>query len=428
MNTCPTNHPVKLENSIEVLEDKILAKMTRIPKLNILDVQVPIKFIKQSADKIYLNDIIDYYTIYNFIKPNIRPLINFNTSNEVLEDFVHLLILKFQSNVKKYSDDINNIRKISIKLKDKIVSNITQIKQAKHIANAITYDDIFSYIYTLRTIDANAYFSLKNVLPIMLSSTLAKFNLSYVYDDKQLWSKDVICLNISERNNSHIGYIYFSLTQSQKIPPITIPILEHWELPSGAINPVVCIVASYNSFTDDVLTYNDIVNLYKQLGNAVQIILNKNKYGWDKRDDELLPHVFEYLAWDKQIFDMHCTSAKLTTDAKNKVLKSHELEEPIEMFNLCINALFDMFIHTSHDFITTLCNNNENNNGNNYEFLTTVYQNMYKSFLDKDTLDLIDLKSFTIKTNLIINLVTRSSYYTWIINKILAYEKYLELC
>jgi hypothetical protein len=365
----------------------------------------------------------------------------------MLDDFVKLLISRsdyvktlnfanysnFKSNMSNNSDEYIRklLKDIISKTTDSVYNKLYNLKNNyyKTNNNKICNADIIHYL-------ENQYdkykFSPNNVILVLLKLINNMFGLTFSTVDTQrvnfdgsninAWNESVAILHVTNNRNESRGFLYIDILSNnafKPIQPLYISLNNNWEYNSTRKTPVLVLVASYTSLTNEIMTYTDIVMLFKQFGPIIHSLCSTAKYGVPNYA-EYYSDIMECCAWDIETVSKICGK---NINWVSELLNIRKFDAIYSLRNTCINALFDNLIHTSDEFIN-LCKIlvKQNNLGSN---ITKVYDELYNQFMNKFK-NILYYEFDNINPNFIISILNdnASTLYSTVTNQILAYNIY----
>lgn len=207
-------------------------------------------------------------------------------------------------------------------------------------------------------------FEIETVMKLLIKYTNKYFGLIIKETEQTLWNKNIIVYEIFNKNNISFGFIYFDLMKN-KTKKINNPLCIHLSQRYMDLKHIehytkIAIIAG---FTKNQINENDVLNLFKEFGIALQLMINNiNDSGILIDNYELsilMSHIFEYIAINEFNITKHC----LAHTIKIK----------------CINSLFDHIIHNSKSFTDNL---KQNTNKKNIETIKLLYKNVFSNVMN----------------------------------------------
>jgi hypothetical protein len=306
---------------------------------------------------------INYGRTYDKTYFNYKKNITDESLHNYIETFNNIFINNFNESVEK------NIKLIKSKL------NITDV----HMVDIIYY---LMDKYTVKNL---------NVMPnIDLIIKLIKhyFNISFdeIKYEYKLWN-DNIKTYIIKYNKKSLGYLHLDLSYSTE-KKMKIPIYTVLNKECNNINTKTHVAIIGNYRFNDLITYDDVVHLFKLFGNVIKDVAYDNNENDEM--DNLFITIFEYIALNVR---------ETITDNSNSVL-TNVLVLKIK----CINQLFDYIIHN-------------NTNEYNIESMKTTYftlaDEILKGVMHNETINTITLSQLCIND---------CNQYMYLVNKIIGYN------
>jgi hypothetical protein len=314
----------------------------------------------------------------------------------------------FKSNI-----DIVNLKKT---LKDLIAnSHKTCYDELKTICtdlkcNKISIQDIMSYMNKLNNKNK---IKLEEALNFIFNVISEKFNLKFVKleNAKTVWSKTVTIYDIKYKKEIY-GHLYVDLiARPGKIPHLILPIILNeavvYPHNSGILRiPVMTLVGNLG----DLITYLDVINIFKEMGQIVYTIFHRSNYGSSIEPNmkSFMSYFFECIAYDitliKQLFGNN----------HKHIYGSLVADRAFKLKYRCINALFDYLLHGSGIQL------------DDDKLLLAKYNEITKSVLNKSYDQYVMPKN--IPVDIIVQLIYNGGIiYSDITNSVMAYNLYNEL-
>jgi hypothetical protein len=356
----------------------------------------------------------------------------FLTSKSVLKDFVKLVLCRNEfakcignTNYANMIDSSDNLEQIQLflhdmigKLTDKYYNVVEQLYIDNNIKNKLQYTDIIHYISKLRESEFDIKFTVNDVLLLIFEFLNNYFGFKFVSVTNQpVWDEGVGVFEVYNEKNDIYGYIYIDLLfrNNKVVSPMVVINNSSHEFPYNSKNkklPSVTLIAGYNSLKTKLLTISDCIFLFKQFGKIISHLCDKSKLGlgiYNKHQHLFIEKICELIATSPEFL------SKLT-DNKNiidEVIRSKEAENICDMFNTCIDSLFDILINTSDVFIG-MCKNLIKEKKDIDSNIEKVYHEIYDRYM-KPLCKYIEYDNKTIHPNLIYNITNN--------NDILLYHK-----
>jgi len=325
--------------------------------------------------------------------------IMFSLSESALNDFSKLIILrKTLANENKYPTYFNYIRKNITSTDDHIKELITEIN--KHINKKLfimldkiehpkqmklTNCDIYKYIKDNKNTDM---FDLSNVI-INLMKILEQYFMIQSRKTKNINKIEMYELYI---HNKLMGRLFLDIVydSNKKIQnPIAMLMTECLEINTmnKTNNPIpeMLIISNYKN----IITYTEIVNLFREFGNIIGNICYKSRVGLLNHNEEytnFFPLLFEYIAYNINTIKMIIVSDKKYSSINNvslmieHILLSRDIEICYGLKIRCINAKFDHLLHNSLSLLNIISQAIETKGHAKEEILET-YKNIYSEFM-----------------------------------------------
>jgi hypothetical protein len=228
-----------------------------------------------------------------------------------------------------------------------------------------------------------------------------------------------------------IGYMYLDLIKRKNkniITPIAILLRDKYKDENNNINlPIVTILSNYTDFQTKSLTYCDIILLFKEFGNTIQLLCStfcSNETHKLSEFSFLMSYVMEYIAWEKNTIKQFVKN--YDKDDINQTIKDitqiRTTNFAILLKERCLNAFFDHILYNSIDLIKVL---------ENYDSLSTkqhpikiLYKKCFISMMDSN----INVDSLSINPNILNQEINSGGMiYKNVLLEILSYSVYKQI-
>lgn len=431
----------QLINKMEEVEDKIYECLSEqiiidVNKSHIEKSESLLSSVCNEDNKIKIDRNSFYYLIKRIENPNTRQIIEneyLKKMNGCISLLPELIITRkkyatllnkesyFELVTDKNSDDSEEIKKLLVDFNEKLDNGLkNELVKMKTPSKKLALHDI---IYNVNKDINKIHFKPEDVLKVIMHFIEKYFSLSLSITNK---SNNIYStfdrIAISDKNTSKIkGYLNIDLIKrdGKKVrQPISIRINDYFINPESKKEYLsnIAIIASYKDMKIECMTYNDVVLLFKEFGNVINICnLNDD----DVEFSNLNKNIMEYIAYDDATLIALCKN-KDKNDIKNIVVSKRK--DIIFTLKLkCLNAYIDHIFHYSDGIINTL----ESTNTDDREvMITKIYSNTYDSIFSKVN-DILE-KSKYINPSIMFNFVndTNGAVYNEILSLIFAYSVY----
>jgi hypothetical protein len=293
---------------------------------------------------------------------------------------------------------------------------------------------IYNYLNTF--IDNNKYFDLNKSFLCILKKIENLLHVQFIkvddLNENIVWDLDS-CYHYKIYDNSDIllGTINFQLHNNNFIKNKCISICTNTYTSSTLFNnhkiPTFAFLANY----DNLISYNDIVNIFYQFGYIIHIISKKYKYSILNSNTlnnieyiNLSSIILTLCAKDKntiQFFTKHAYISNSSNIKNLDIEKVYFILNSIRLKIKCIIALFDLMFHINTNMLDFVKNTNSNNIHN---VISNIYLEIYNKNIKRlhipqqrslDPYYITQLK-FYIQTNIF------GIIYTEILNEITAFN------
>ena len=251
--------------------------------------------------------------------------------------------------------------------------------------------------------------SICNSIEIMFSLIHDIFDLKFaLLENTQTWHPSVKIYSIKYCNEIY-GYIYIDLLARQdKVPYSILPIIINEALiyphDCGVFKiPVMCLVG----YLKNNITYIDVINIFKALGQIVHTVFHRSKYEINIEQNvvTLMPQLFEYLISDVDIIK------KIFGKKYEKVYNASIIDRTFKLKYKCVNTLYDYLVHSI-------------NQVENVPFIYEKYDEILKMVLGK-SYDRFIVINECLPVDTVVELVHNGGVcYSDITNNIMAYNLY----
>lgn len=203
----------------------------------------------------------------------------------------------------------------------------------------------------------------KNIISIFEEITHLRFDK---VSNANVWNKDVNLLEVYDRNNSKVGYIYtdFMHRKNKYMDNKTFDLQIGSQYPSSDDTKELPIVAIVMNLKNNILRHSDIRSIFRLFGHAIHQISNTSRHsifgGKNIEYDflEVYGLVYEKMAWEpdilKRIACSNSTGESISSELISKMCKIRNLDVAIRTRQHIMNAYYDQIVHCSEGF-TTIC-------------------------------------------------------------------------
>ena len=333
----------------------------------------------------------NYHFINNMITNNImrsRLQNQFqHTSNKIINNFTKILILKHELAKRngfnnygeflldKSSKDFEHIEIYLKKFIESFTPNINNLfkKVCQELKLKKIYESDLRYWFSISK--KKFIYSPNDIIVLLINVFNKFFGLTIIDSTTPNWNSNVISLNILNENSLVVGTIYLDLLKrNNKIKcPKTIILNDFFEDNGNYKLPTAVIVAGYDSLSEKILSIDDAIYLFKQFGFIIHHLVHKSNFGLNNVDLDLhsfMPILMEHL------FLHFCPNID------SNITQIIKFEKIFYIFNISVEALFDLLIHTS-EFFVNICKELAKDEKNLNVHMNKLYFNLYDLIMEK---------------------------------------------
>lgn len=226
----------------------------------------------------------------------------------------------------------------------------------------------------------------------------------------------VIVYSITYKKETY-GYLYVDLVKDKKLEklsnPLSINLHESVHYPNGASLLKLPVMVLLANLDPDSITYLDIINIFKEMGQIVHTLFHRSKYeniNVDFHMRSFMGYLFEHIAFDLD------SIKKIFPNNSKEIHAGIIGDKAFKLKQQCISTLFDCVVHGPKKL-------------DNWQSLIAEYEHIYKAIMNK-SLDqcILPFGNNSIPPNIIVNLIFNGGIiYSEITNSIMAYNLYVLL-
>lgn len=336
-----------------------------------------------------------------------ETLINYDKSSRAIKDFLKLILCKREINkLVGIKHDINSstmLQNMLSQTSDKMMDILTDIKNNMNKKEKKTFtlidSDINEYLQQLKKHTSKLIPN--NVLDNIFEIINNKFGIKMEFvKNVQAWDPNVKLIAI--KDTAVRGYLYLDLIhRDNKIQqPLCITLNNKFMYKDTIRLPSIALITDYSSMTTPILSYNDVVLLFKEFGQIIHHIFNDSVLGIVNMnmDTDIMEYIMEFVAW-------HPDTIKKMYGNENtdKLTMARTIEQMCDLRKMCINALFGNLIETS-DTCVKFIKNLLKENSNVEATVHKLYKELYNEFACKFK-DVYDYEFARMDGNVMISLM-----------------------
>lgn len=214
--------------------------------------------------------------------------------------------------------------------------------------------EIHDFIYYGEMMASKYVFALEHVLNVIFDVVKGYFSITFeqVKTKDNLWKKfDIRVYKMYDSHQMCLGYIYMDLLNDVEktiASPLCIHMCqEYTDLNNNNYVSQVCIIAGYENYDKKTMKYIDVIALFKEIGNSIQFLMYQTKTGHMILNDEfysLTSKIMEYIFWERTTLEKLCDDRQNIVD---DILMTKCIDYANSIKLKCINAYFDLLIHSS---------------------------------------------------------------------------------
>jgi hypothetical protein len=318
--------------------------------------------------------------------------------------------------------DLSN--KVELRAKKEIDRLLRELNKDNNKSDSLLEPHDFIFYYN--KLKTKYCFSLEKIIETVFFVIKKNFNLTFkkINHDKQnellqdnLWNSKILKYEAFDSDKNSLGFLYLDLlfNDNKNINEIISICLNH---KYGKIPTQILLIGNYENFNKQNITFNEIIDIFKEFGNIIKNFYSQNTYGFKFLDTDfknIVPQIMEYICWENETIHY-----LLNHNNNEKIISEHiKFMRYIDFAYIikykCTNALFDHIIHSSDEIIDSLKNNKKS-------VLSSLYKNIFINILSNDKFT----KNINLTQNIILNEINDSegTLYSNIISEILSYGIY----
>lgn len=240
-------------------------------------------------------------------------------------------------------------------------------------------------------------FSLENILNTVFYITKKYLNISFVLtnDVLGLWESKTTKMYQIKNGKKSLGYVYIDLTGKIMPEPTTIHLQqEYFSNDNIKYETKICLFGGYANDKTKILNYKDALDIFKEIGNIIQMAIYQTKTGNINKNDDfygLTGKIMDFFFWERETLMKLCDG---DSEIVNKII-------PIRYINYCyftklkcILAHFDLFIHNDANIVEKIKNEGVYDGKcieDLYDHIHTKFMAAHKSILHMDTEKYVDI-------------------------------------
>jgi hypothetical protein len=388
-------------------KNKVIHKLEHNPVINIDKHLLEGGKSKRSDSKVKIELTRDnYFYLLNTISDaNVRSKIEtaYNMkSDSIMTDICKIIVLRqhyaTELGYGSYFDYINNKNNNSNDIKELILDLISKVdlratneierirtELAKDGFNRkVEYNDI---IYYHNKLQSKLLFKPSTVFATIFKSIDKYFSISFVPSNKPKWNNNVVvfdCVDKHTRVNMGILYLDMTYVAGKRVDsPMFIKLSDKYQINGNMYLAEVCITANYKDINTKCMSYNEIVQMYREFGHVLQNISYISHTGlinYDKSFSNFLSQIMEYIAWERDTIEQ--IAPECTPEQIDHIIFGRNIDVCYSIKMRCIQASVDHIIHNSKNF-TSLVNEYLKESKSTPNILTTLYKKTFTEMMNK---------------------------------------------
>jgi len=397
----------------------------------------------------YLLDIIDDIDIRHQIENQYN-----SRSETVMNDLSKLIILRhkyanelgYESYYKYINrgkhDNSETIKELITELNKSLDENTSSevnsvyefIKKINKNIPYLSQSDILKYV---RYSKSEIQFNLDDVIDVLFRVIETYFDLKITKSNCKSWTDDMSVYELYDNTtNDLLGRLYVDIKYNQKriknvSEPISIILTDRMLIGDSNKQFTVAEVALLGNYNQQI-DFDNIKKIFREMGYALTGLCYNSRVGLLNNDEEFsnfMPHLMEYILWDKDTITLLINSAK----KYNKNI-DHSFFDQIQnyrfidiSYNLklrCVSSKFDHLIHNSPSLIKLYSTSEREHKSAKPEIIKT-YMMIYKeAFGCVENYHITDIKYIDPSTIVQIANGSQGVLYSNLMNEIFSYGSY----
>ena len=412
-------------------KNKVINKLENNPIINIdrnlLEFGKTGKTRKSEKVRVELTRDNYFYLLNTISDANVRSKIEtaYNMkSDSIMTDICKIIVLRqyyaTELGYGSYFDYINNKNNNSNDIKELIFDLISKVdlratneierihtELAKDGFNKkVEYNDI---IYYHNKLQSKLLFKPSSVFASIFKSINKYFSISFVSSDRPKWHNSVEVFEcIDKRTNAKLGILYLDIAYSpgKRIDsPMFIKLSDKYQINGEMYMAEVCITANYKDVGTRCMSYNEIVQMYREFGNVLQNISYISHTGlinYDKSFSNFLPQIMEYIAWERDTIEN--IAPESTPEQIDHIIFGRNIDVCYSIKTRCIQASVDHIIHNSKEFSSLVNDYLKEAKSTAPNILTTLYKKTFTEMMSKSR-DILNTDIKSIPPNFIAQMI-----------------------
>jgi len=427
-------------------KNKVIHKLENNPIINIdRNLLESGKSGKSGKVKVELTRDNYFYLLNTISDANVRSKIEtaYNMkSDSIMTDICKIIVLRqyyaTELGYGSYFDYINNKNNNSNDIKELIFDLISKVdlratneierihtELAKDGFNKkVEYNDI---IYYHNKLQSKLLFKPSSVFASIFKSIDKYFSISFVSSDRPKWHNNMVvfeCVDKCTRAKLGILYLDTEYSPGKRVDsPMFIKLSDKYQINGDMYMSEVCITANYKDVNARCMSYNEVIQMYREFGHVLQNISYISHTGlinYDKSFSNFLPQIMEYIAWERDTIKH--IAPESTPEQIDHIIFGRNIDVCYSIKMRCIQASIDHIIHNSKEFSSLVNEYLKESRSTTPNILTTLYKKTFGEMMSKSR-DILNIDIQSIPPNFIAQMIngTEGVLYGNISSEILSY-------
>lgn len=393
-NISPDDQKIKqLENIVSSLHNILRTDINkfsfvyRLHKDVINKIIIPKSYsLMENGNMINLNISIDNYNYINSMiygqtyRKELQDKF-YRINKNIMRNFAKSLILQHHVSKKygyssygqyKLANSNTDLKYVELTLKN-IIDNLVPLM--KNYLDIIKRDMNVEYVLES---DINYWFSNKKKIILLSPNNIINYvayivNLLFGLKFSEISNN--MCEIYDSRTGEELGTIYIDILCCDN--KNKFPVIHSVGGCSGEKSKFV-LTAGYTSISENILSLEDSVYLFKQFGILIYQILQKRMYidNIDIEHYNFMGYFMEHIFWDRKYLSNLIKDGFLLSF----ITEIHKMELIKNMFFNSIDSLFDLLIHNSNHFVD-VCRDLAKDEKNLHTHINKLYFNLFDSLM-----------------------------------------------